>query len=151
MTKAVEALKPEYYTLTADTGRVGAPQFLLRALYGIEELDVRFRHDGDGRYSLDSSCATAVLLAGLEGWKDFNDSKGPVPFETDNRKANLRRLALPDVVELASEIYARTKLSPEERKNLLSQSTSQPKTESPSTAAPAAPGDGTVTTATQPG
>jgi len=151
MTKAVEALKEEWYTLTEDAGNASAPQFLLRPLYGIEELDVRFRIDGNGNGSMDKNCATAVLDAGLLNWRNFKDSHGPVVFDRDHRAGNLRRLSLQQVVELAVEIYSRTKLSPEERKNLSSQSTSQPKIESPSIAAPDAPGDGTATTATQPG
>lgn len=153
MSKAAEALKEDWYTLTEDhdeagTPRPDAPQFLIRPLYGIEELDVRFRHDGDAGWSLDRSSATAVLVAGLQNWRHFYDGAGPVPFNREDRRSNLRRLTLDQIVELAAEIYARTKLSPEERKNLLSQSTSPSKTASPSTAAPAAPGDGTATTAT---
>lgn len=156
MSKAVEALKEEWYTLTEDHDedgkpKSGAPEFLLRPLYGIEELDVRFRHDGNGGYSLDRGSATAVLVSGLVGWRNFHDSKGLVEFERENRQANLRRLTVAQIVELSAEVYARTKLTPEERKNLLSQSTSPSKTEGPSTAAPDARGDGTATTATLPG
>lgn len=149
MIKAQKILQPEWYTPIADRGSEVPTRFRIRGLDGIEIQDVRVERR-DGQAGMSSECARASLVAGLSGWEHFvdNDNK-PVEFLPYDLGANLKRLPWEIVLELAIEIYVRSRISDAERKNSSSLLTSPQSSESPSTAA-SANGDGTATSETQP-
>lgn len=150
MLKALADLKPEWYVPLAERDAVTPTRFLLRPLDGVERLDVSFYRDENANLSLSSDAARAALKHGLQGWEHILDTNGsPLHWNPVDRDANLKRLPAELVAELATEIFVRSVLSEAERKNSLSQPTSQPKTAGPSTAEPV-PGENTAMTPTPP-
>lgn len=150
MLKALKHLVAEHYVPLSERDSETPTRFLLRPLDGIERLDVTYYRDEMGNLSLSSSAARAALKHGLQGWENFLDDAGsPVMYIPGDRDANLKRLPAELVAELATEIFVRSVLTEDERKNSLSLPTSRPSSASPSTAANAS-GEDTATTAIQP-
>jgi hypothetical protein len=148
MINALANLKPEWYTPLSERDATTPTRFLLRPLDGIERLDVSFYRDESGNLSLSSAAARAALKYGLQGWENLMDgAASPVAYSHVDRDANLKRVPAELVAELATEIFVRSVLTPEEQKNLSSLPTSRPSSERPSTAAPAG-GDDTATNPT---
>lgn len=148
MLKALKALKPEFYVPITERDSSTPTRFMLRPLDGIERLDVAFYRDDFGNISLSSNAAKSALKYGLMGWENFMNEDGSPVLYTADRDANMKLLPAELVVELATEIWVRSVLTEEERKNLSSLPTSRPSSGIPSIAAPA-PTDATATTATQ--
>jgi hypothetical protein len=95
-------------------------RYKIRGLVGTEAMDVNFHDDGNGRLTMSSRGGTAALRAGLLGWEKRTGRDGqPLDFDADARnwKANIDSLAPMDAVDLAIEIWNRTFLTEEARKN----------------------------------
>lgn len=150
MIKALQNLKAEFYVPLSERDSATPTRFNLRPLDGIERLDVSFYRDELGNLSLSSAAAKAALKHGLIGWENLLDETGsPVLFSPVDRDANLKRLPAELVAELATEIFVRSVLTEDERKNLSSLLTSRPSSGAPTTAANVG-GAVTATTPTQP-
>jgi hypothetical protein len=137
--KAVPVFEPGYFAPGAE---VGGPEFLIIGLPGIDLADVKIeRVDGIPRFTGES--CRHLLRKGLKGWRGFQDAAGrPVEWGPDLEQ-NIRRLSLETVVSLAVEIFSRSKLSDDERKNSGSPQTS-PRRE-PISSAAGADGGGIAT------
>jgi hypothetical protein len=150
MIKALQHLKIEPYVPYSERDNATPTRFMLRPLDGIERLDVSFFRDDLGNLSLSSAAARAALKYGLQGWENLMDEAGsPVPFSPVDRDANMKRLPAELVAELATEIFVRSVLSEQERKNSSSLPTSRPSSGAPSSAANAS-GDAIATNPTPP-
>jgi hypothetical protein len=149
MLKALQNLKAEFYVPLSERDGTMPTRFNLRPLDGIELLDVSYHRDEQGNLSLSSAAARSALKHGLLGWENLVDETGTqVLFNPVDRDMNLKRLPAELVVELSTEIFVRSILSEQERKNLSSLPTSRPSSESPSTAANA--GGGGIATSPTP-
>lgn len=149
MLKALNPLTASWYTPLSERENDSAPtQFLIRPLSGVERFEVEMRRDEGGHIMMTERGGRAVLRYGLRGWKNFHDDAGPVAFDDHDPDKNLARLDLGIAAELASEVWIRSTLTEEQRKNLLSPPTS-PVTPSSSDAAVAS-GGGIATTETRP-
>lgn len=146
MLKALNPLKAEWYTPMAERGERDATEFLLRPLSGVELFEVELYRDENNQPAVTERGGRALLKYGLQGWKNFNDDAGPVEFNKDRPETNLDRLPGPIASELAVELWVRSRLTDEQRKNLLLPPTSAP---TPSdTSAGVADGGGTATSET---
>jgi hypothetical protein len=149
MLKASRQIAPDWYTPQSQVNDPTPTRFLLRPLTGLEQIDVRFERGDSGERFLTEAGARTALRRGLVNWENFLDHENrPLQFVVGDPDYNLARLDLGLVVELATEIYLRSVLTEEQRKNLSSPPMSAP-TEKSSDAQPAA-GGGTATNATPP-
>ncbi len=148
MLKSLPILKPEWYTPQAEQGSQNPTRFLLRPLNGVELCDVSLVRKGNG-FAFDEAGARALLKYGLVGWDKFSDPDGALHRFSADQERNLEHLSLELVAELSLEIWLRSRLSEEQRKNLSSQRTSQQSEGSPSTAS-AADGEGIATSEAPP-
>jgi hypothetical protein len=89
-------------------------RYKIRGLIGTEAMDVNFHTDDSGRTSMTARGGAAALRAGLLDWE--NRTPG---FDSDPRhwKANIDALDPMDALALAVEIWNRTFLTGEARKN----------------------------------
>jgi len=148
MRKPGEALpiyKPEWWTppAIADSGLA----FQIKALPGIALVDVDMRLTPDGSTKFSGESCRVILAAGLLGWRGLNDEAGePVEWDPRNMDANIERLDIGLVGALSVEIWIRSRLSEDERKNFESLQTSQQR--ETSLTATGADGAGTVTNET---
>jgi len=143
MLKALNPLTGEWYIPRAERGKADAAEFLIRPLSGIERFEVELRRDENGNPALTERGGRAVLKYGLQGWKNISDKAGVVEFHAGDLEGNLSRLDLDITAELASEIWIRSSLTEEQRKNLLSPPMSPPMENN--SIAQVAGGAGTVT------
>lgn len=102
-----QAAKPE-----ADQAR-----YKIRGLIGTEAMDVNFYTDEAGRTSMTARGGAAALKAGLLDWDNRQKNGAPLAFDAKQRQANIDTLDPLDAIELAVEIWNRTFLTEEARKN----------------------------------
>ena len=126
MLKALNPLVPEWYTPEEEKEDPNPTEFLIRPLSGVERADVEFRHDELHGASMTERGARVCLKHGLRGWKNFQDSEGPVKFNDINPEENMRRLPLSLVTELAFQIWHKSHLNERALKNSQSVPTSAP-------------------------
>lgn len=148
MPKALAPLKETWFTLPSEVEAPDATQFLIRPLSGPERADVELYRDASGNWTFTGESVRALLRFGLRGWKNFRDDEGEVLFVRGDDRANLARLDLVTTTELAMEIWMRSALTEEQRKNFALPSTSP--TEPTSSTASVASSDGTATSETPP-
>ncbi len=92
-------------------------RYKLRGLIGTEAMDVHFHVDESGRMSMTSRGGTAALRAGMLDWENRTRGGAPLAFDAKNWKANIDSLDPLDAIELAIEIWNRTFLTEDARKN----------------------------------
>lgn len=124
MPKALAPLKEDWYVLPNEREDPGATQFRIRPLSGPERADVEIYRDHNDNWTLTGDGVRALLRFGLTGWKNFRDDAGEVTFIRGDHQANLARLDLATTTALAHEIWLRSALTEDQRKNLESPPTS---------------------------
>lgn len=94
-------------------------RFKVRGLIGTEAMDVKWDIDEAGRWSMTARGGNACLRAGLLGWENRVKDGKALEFDPDPAKwkANVDSLYPMDALDLAMEIWRRTHLTEEARKN----------------------------------
>ncbi len=113
MATAISKLVERDYVLKQDQGTDNPTVFRLRALTGLQRIDVR---DAFGRG--EETVARRIITHGLAGWSNLRDADGQaVPWAPGNIARNLDCLPEDAIAELAKEIFESTFLTEDERKN----------------------------------
>lgn len=93
-------------------------RYRIRGLVGTEAMDVKFETDDEGHTTMTSRGGNACLRAALIGWENRKDANGnEIFFQDKDWKANVASLNPIDAIELSLEIWNRTFLTEEARKN----------------------------------
>ena len=94
-------------------------RYKIRGLIGTEAMDVNFHADEEGRMTMTARGGNACLRVGLLGWENRRrpGSGDAVEFSDKDWKANIASIPPIDAVDLALEIWNRTFLTEEARKN----------------------------------
>lgn len=117
--RAAPTLSPFWY---APSGQEGAiTRFKIRGLTGLELSDVNAdaKPDNENKtVKFGSAAMRTAISAALSGWENFLDADGnPVPFENDNRLANVNLLPFEVLGELFGEILQASRVGAEQAKN----------------------------------
>lgn len=91
-------------------------RYKIRGLLGTEAMDVTF-HQDEGFMSMTTRGGNACLRCGLLGWERHTTDGKPLEFSEKDWKANIASLSPTDAIDLAIEIWKRTFLSEQARKN----------------------------------
>ena len=104
MASAIEVLSPTWVEIEGS-------EFYLKPLSGIEMMEVteKVQVNEDGSVFINSSLCKLLIHYGLKGWKNFNDSKGPVVYGS-SQAANIDRLPLELIRPLALEILDKSQI-----------------------------------------
>lgn len=96
----------------------GRIRYKIRGLVGCAAMDVDFVMKEDGRLRMTATGGTAALRDGLLGWANMLDANGvAIEFDTVNWKANVERMNPLHCMEVSREIWDRTFMSEDARKN----------------------------------
>lgn len=102
----------------ADKPEESRIRYKIRGLISTEAIAVTWTQDEEGHAHMTPKGANSALEYGLLGWENWKDDDGtPIEFDPKNRRLNILKLYPLDAIELPHEIWSRTFLSEEARKN----------------------------------
>jgi hypothetical protein len=114
--KAIDILAPSWYTPKSEAESENPTRFEIKPLDALEYAEV-YGHTAtrdDGTILFTREGFYAALRFGVVNWENFADSKGqPIDFA----KTNFRRIPMPLIQELVSEILDRSELGVQDQKN----------------------------------
>ena len=110
MASAIDVLGPTWVDIDGS-------EFYVQPLSGIEMMEVteKVQVNDDGSVFISSAICKLLINYGLKGWRNFNDSKGPVVFG-QSQAMNISRLPLEVIRPLALEILDRSQIGEADEK-----------------------------------
>jgi hypothetical protein len=117
MLKALNPLTPDWYTPKAEEGKDNPTRFRIKPLSGVEAMDLELFQDVEGNTRISGRSARTILRHGLSDWENFGTDTEKVPFKGGNPDENIARLPTGIADELVAEIFRRTVMMENERKN----------------------------------